>query len=44
MANFSAKEVNELRKSTGVGIMDCRVHCSSLTPARKRLLLLRRRS
>lgn len=24
MANFSAKEVNELRKSTGVGIMDCK--------------------
>lgn len=24
MANFSAKDVNELRKSTGVGMMDCK--------------------
>ena len=24
MANFTAKDVNELRKSTGVGMMDCK--------------------
>ena len=24
MANFTAKDVNELRKNTGVGMMDCK--------------------
>ena len=24
MANFTAKDVNDLRKSTGVGLMDCK--------------------
>ena len=42
MANFTAKDVNELRKNTGVGMMDCK---KALTEAdgdvEKAMLILR---
>ena len=42
MANFTAKDVNELRKSTGAGLMDCK---KALTEAdgdtEKAVLILR---